>query len=254
MSNNQENISTGRAAMIDALLVQSKGTDIPVLLKAKEAAKKAVSEEASNINLAALQRVNKMLEAAQMTTEKNNDTILKDVQDVLLYIKNELGRKVAQNKVYTDMRKGLLKRDKSLGFNKVDVDRYATTLPMLETPAHVNRAVYDVQKRKDEADARIKEADARRKERLDLTEAGKLIPRDLVDQELAVRAVTFNASLKTNFEAKAIELIKSVNGDANLAHHFLRLVENIIDDCSNRYAEPMDIEVQFESDLDDQDA
>ncbi|MFI3270779.1 MAG: hypothetical protein R3Y11_01575 [Pseudomonadota bacterium] len=234
---------TNRAAMIDAMLEQSQGTDIPVLLKAKEAAKKAVSEDASNVNLAALQRATKMLEGAQRMTQ-NTETTLKDVQDVLLYLK-EQGRKIGQAKLYKDINRGLLRRDQSLGFKKNDVDKYATTLPMSETPAHVNRKVMSLQTRKDAADVRIKEAEARRKELLADTAEGKLIPRDLVDQELAARAVTFNAALKTQFEAQSLECIQSVGGDQQLAHHFLRLVESIIDDCSNRYAQPLEIEVQL---------
>lgn len=172
------------------------------------------------------------------------ETTLKDVQDVLLYLK-EQGRKIGQAKLYKDIGRGLLRRDQSLGFKKSDVDKYATTLAMSETPAHVNRKVMSLQTRKDAADVRIKEAEARRKELLADTAEGKLIPRDLVDQELAARAVTFNAALKTQFEAQSLECIQSVGGDQQLAHHFLRLVESIIDDCSNRYAQPLEIEVQL---------
>ncbi len=250
--NNQDNNGTGRAAMIDALLKQSKGTDIPVLIKAKEMAKKAVSEEPSNANLAALQRVSKMLEDAEMTTEVIQSN-LKGVKDVLLYIQNELGRKVKQAKLYQDIKKGLLRRDKAGGFNRREVDKYATTLPMVETPEHVTREVWDAQRRKDEADIRIKEADARRKELAVAVAEGKLIARDIVDQELAARAVAFNAALKTAMEARALEFIQAVGGEPKLAHHFLGIADSVVDDCCNRYAQPMEIEVTLDASLEDHD-
>ena len=43
MSENQTTAAGDRAALIESLLDQSRGTDIPVLLQAKEAAKKATS-------------------------------------------------------------------------------------------------------------------------------------------------------------------------------------------------------------------
>ncbi len=251
--NNQENHGTGRAAMIDSLLKQSKGTDIPVLIKAKEMAKKAVSEEPSNANLAALQRVSKMLENAEMTTEPEVQTNLKGVKDVLLYIQNDLGRKVKQAKLYQDIKKGLLRRDKLGGFSRREVDKYATTLPMVETPEHVTRELWDAQRRKDEADIRIKEADARRKELAVSVAEGKLIERDIVDQELAARAVTLNAALKTAMEARALEFIQAVGGEPKLAHHFLGIADSVVDDCCNRYAQPMEIEVTLDASLEDDD-
>ena len=51
MSENQTTAAGDRAALIESLLDQSRGTDIPVLLQAKEAAKKAVKDDPSNANL-----------------------------------------------------------------------------------------------------------------------------------------------------------------------------------------------------------
>ena len=45
---------------LDALLERSSGTDIPFLLKAKEEAKRRVKGDPSAVNLAALDRADKM--------------------------------------------------------------------------------------------------------------------------------------------------------------------------------------------------
>ena len=44
----------------------------------------------------------------------------------------------------------------------------------------------------------------------------------------------------------ALDLIDAVGGDPKQAHHFLRKVEAIIDNLSNRYAQPMEIEVNLD--------
>lgn len=247
MTDHLTNNGTDRAAKIEALLIQSRGTDIPVLLKAKEAAKKAVSEDPSNPNLAALQRATKMLETAQMTTENENTSSasLRDVSDVLFYLQ-EQGRKVGRAKLYKDINKGLLARSKDLTFARPAVDKYATTLPMSATPEHVSREVSALQRRKDEAEVRIREAEARKKELSADVAEGKYIARDVVEQELAARAVALNAGLKTDMEARSQELIAAVGGNPQQAHHFLRLVEEIVDGCSNRYAQPLELEVSFD--------
>ena len=75
MSENQTTAAGDRAALIESLLDQSRGTDIPVLLQAKEAAKKAVKDDPSNANLAALQRATRMLEDAQVGTTEKRETL-----------------------------------------------------------------------------------------------------------------------------------------------------------------------------------
>ena len=103
MSDREENAAGDRAAQIEAMLEQSKGTDILVLLKAKEAAKKAVKDDPSNANLAALQRANRMLEDAQMGTTEKRET-LKTATDVLEHLLKN-GRKINKSKLYQDIRK-----------------------------------------------------------------------------------------------------------------------------------------------------
>lgn len=244
MSDKEEIAAGDRAAQIEAMLEQSKGTDILVLLKAKEAAKKAVKDDPSNANLAALQRASKMLEDAQVGTTEKRET-LKTATDVLEHLLKN-GRKIKKSKLYQDIRKGILRRNADLTFSVSNVNKYGTTLPMAETPEMVAQEAEERVRRKDNADIRIKEAEARRKELAADVAEGKYIPRDMVEQELAARAVTLNSGLKSAFEASSLDLIDAVGGDPKQAHHFLRKVEAIIDNLSNRYAQPMEIEVNLD--------
>ena len=177
------------------------------------------------------------------TTEKRET--LKTATDVLEHLLKN-GRKIKKSKLYQDIRKGILRRNADLTFSVVNVNKYGTTLPMAETPEMVAQEAEERVRRKDNADIRIKEAEARRKELAADVAEGKYIPRDMVEQELAARAVTLNSGLKSAFEASALDLIDAVGGDPKQAHHFLRKVEAIIDNLSNRYAQPMEIEVNLD--------
>jgi hypothetical protein len=109
---------------LDAMLERSSSTDIPLLLKAKEEAKRIVKDDPTAANLAALDRATKMLRDAM---SQSGDGKFPDVKSVLAYLLAE-GRKVSQSQVYKDVKRGFLRREKDLGFTRRNVDMYASTL------------------------------------------------------------------------------------------------------------------------------
>ena len=157
------------------------------------------------------------------TTEKRET--LKTATDVLEHLLKN-GRKIKKSKLYQDIRKGILRRNADLSFSVGNVNKYGTTLPMAETPEMVAQ----------EAEERVRRKD----------NAGKYIPRDMVEQELAARAVTLNSGLKSAVEAQALDLIETVDGNPKQAHRFLAKMEAVIDGLSNKYAQPMEIEVNLD--------
>ena len=157
-------------------------------------------------------------------TEKRET--LKTATDVLEHLLKN-GRKIKKSKLYQDIRKGILRRNADLSFSVGNVNKYGTTLPMAETPEMVAQEAEERVRRKDNADIRIKEAEARRK-------------------ELAARAVTLNSGLKSAVEAQALDLIETVDGNPKQAHRFLAKMEAVIDGLSNKYAQPMEIEVNLD--------
>ena len=162
------------------------------------------------------------------TTEKRET--LKTATDVLEHLLKN-GRKIKKSKLYQDIRKGILRRNADLSFSVGNVNKYGTTLPMAETPEMVAQEAEERVRRKDNADIRIKEAEARRKELAADVAEGKYIPRDMVEQELAARAVTLNSGLKSAVEAQALDLIETVDGNPKQAHRFLAKMEAVIDDA-----------------------
>lgn len=228
-----------RAAKIDALFSQSKGTDIPVLLKAKESAKKAVSESPTRDNLAALERASKLLESAMQATKNIQST-----KEALTYIE-ENGRKVGKTKLYEDINIGRLKKQADGTFKQRDIDRYMVSLPMMGTSDAVAERAADRQKRKEEQEIRRIKAIADKEEFNLAVQKGKYIPKEQVHLELAARAMTLSAGLKTAFEAQGLETIYLVEGNPKKILTLVERLENILDEALNEYSREMEFTVQF---------
>lgn len=224
-----------------ALLEQSRSTDLPTLLQAKEQAKQLVRRDPSAAHIEALRRITTMLDELQATTAPAaQGRILKTVGEVLSYLHND-GRQCRKSKLYDDVKKGLLrKQDRS--FLVTDVERYAASLPRTTTPDGRVAAAEDRQKRAEEADIRIKEARAAREEKRNAILDGQYVLRETVDQEHAARAVILNMGLKSRIEGAALDLVAAVGGDAKRSQVLVRELEALIDAASNEYAQPLEIE------------
>lgn len=241
-----ENNSADERAALEKLLEQSKGSDIPVLLQAKEKAKRLVQQDLSQANLAALRSATDMLAKAEsiMPSDKEGARFFKNVGEVLRYLQEESYRQIEKSKLYTDIRNGLLRKEKR-NFRQKDVDRYAGSLPLSTTPDGRVRDAEDRQRRKEEAEVRIKEAQAIREETKNTIIEGQYIAREQIYQELAARAVTLNMGVKSSLRASALDLVLVVTGDQRKTDLLVRQLEGIIDGACNEYSR----EISFEIDL-----
>lgn len=230
---------------MEKLLEQSSSTDIQVLLAAKENAKRALLDDPSQANLAALERASRMVESA-MQSKMN----LKDWRAVLAYV-DENGRKLGKTKMFEDIKKGRLKKQPDGTFRQRDVDRYMASLPLAGTPDTVAAKAADRQRRKEEADIRRAEAAAKREEFDLAVKIGKFVPREQVHLELAARAVTLAAGLKTSFEARNLDLVAAVDGNPKKSAALLELLEASLDEAMNEYSREMEFQVTFENGEDD---
>lgn len=224
---------------MEKLLEQSSNTDVQVLLAAKENAKRALLDDPSQANLAALERASRMVESAMQSK-----MVLKDWRAVLAYV-DENGRKLGKTKLFEDIKKGRLKRQPDSTFRMRDVDRYMASLPLSGTPDIVAEKAADRQRRKEEADIRRAEAAAKREEFDLAVKMGKFVAREQVHLELAARAVTLAAGLKTAFEARNLDLVAAVDGNPKKSAALLELLEASLDEAMNEYSREMEFQVTF---------
>jgi hypothetical protein len=252
LANDTVTLTTGsdERAALESLLAKSAGTDIPVLLQAKEVAKRLVKSDPSSANLSALQRATTMLENAMSNSEGSE--IFKSVGEVLNYLQ-ESGRQIEKSKLYEDIRQGKIKKtDKK--FKKRDVDRYAAGLPLSTTPDGRVKDAEDRQRRKDEAEIRIKESTAKREEIKTAVMEGKYVLREQVDQELAARAMALHSGLKSQFEAVALDLVTKVGGEPQKSRALVAALEDILDGACNEFARSIEFEVMIGEDEDEPDS
>ena len=220
-------------------LEKSSSTDLQVLVAAKERAKAAVLRESSQANLAALDRASRMLDAAMQEQDK-----LADYKAVLEYV-SENGRKLAKTKLYEDVRKGRLKKQPDGSFKPRDVDKYLVSLPLAGTPEGLTEKVADRQRRKEEADIRKAEAQARREEFNLATLQGKYLPREQIASELAVRAVALRDGLKNAMESSAGDIVELVGGDPKQTSALIEFMGRLFDRTMGDYARPLDITLEI---------
>ncbi|MDR0477676.1 MAG: hypothetical protein LBH14_07060 [Desulfobulbaceae bacterium] len=239
----EKNNNAEQRAALEHLLEKSRGTDIPVLLQAKETAKRFVREDPSSANVAALSRVTAMLEKAEKAmNETESPEVLKTTGAVLRYLQEEAGRQIQKTKLYDDIKRGLLRKE-NRAFRRVDVERYAASLPKSTTPDGRVAAAEERLRRAEEADIRIKEARAVREEKKNAILDGQYVPRADVDQELAARAVTLNTGIKSMVEAQALDIVVKVGGEAKQAMTLVRELETLIDAACSEYARRLEFEV-----------
>lgn len=233
------------ATQLDALLEQSERTDIPLLLKAKEDAKKKVKDDPSPANLAALSRSKKMLDEA-MSNQGGNKTFPK-VESVLEYLQ-AAGRKISQSQLYKDIKRGYLRRQPDRSFKQRDVDNYAATLAIISMPEAKTDGVIDVAEKKLE-----EEYLKTREQRISIAfdrqiKAGKYIKREEVALELASRAAALALNLRSVFRLNVADYIRMVGGDISKAEQLAQEFETNLDTALTEYSKPMEFRTEFIAD------
>lgn len=226
---------------LDSILAQSSSTDVPVLLKAKEEAKRQVNADPSSANLAALDRVQRMLRDAMTQNITENFT---KMSDVLEYLQAQ-GRKISQSQLYKDVTKGYLKRQKDASFKKSDVERYAQTLKALALPEKEANELSDLARQ--ESEERLAKM---REQRLSIAfdrgvKQGKFIKREDVTLELASRASVLSVGLRSAFRLHAPDLVDLVGGSANKTHILLEHFEKNLDAALHEYSQPIEFKVEY---------
>jgi len=222
---------------LDSLLERSSGTDVPLLLKAKEDAKRRVKDDPSATNLAALNRATQMLREAM--SNQNGNQKFEGVKDVLAYLQSQ-GRKVSQSQVYKDLKRGYLRRRPDGSFSQRDVDLYASTLKVYALPEKEGDAMSELARQ--ELEEKVAKT---REQRLAISferkvKEGKYILREEVALELAGRAAALGVGLRSVFRLHAQDYIRMVGGDVGKAEDLADEFDKNLDAALTVFSRPMD--------------
>lgn len=231
---------------IDTMLERSAGTDVPLLLKAKEDAKRRVRDDPSSANLAALDRATSMLKGAMQEQEQNQEDgrTFAAVKDVLRYLRDS-GRKISQSQLYKDVGAGFVRRQKDGTFRRRDIDAYATTLKMVALPERHMDDMEDLARQ--EMAEKIAKTKAQRATILfDLeVKRGKYVLREDVALELASRASTLDVGLRSVLRLFVPDYIRLVGGDVSKADALAAEIDKNIDAALTEYSRPMEFRTEY---------
>lgn len=237
---------SGVSKQIEEALAKSAAFDIPSLFNAKEKARKAMNADPSTANISAFDKASRLLEAAKAANgaESAEPVSIPDYKGVLEYVA-EAGRKLAKSKLYDDVRRGRLKKQSDGSYRIRDVDRYILSLPLSGTPDGLTEKVADRQRRKEEADIRKAEAQAKREEFNLAVAQGRYLPREQIAMELAVRAVALRDALKNAVESSASDIFDLVSGDTSRIDVFIEFMGRMFDRTMGDYSRPLDITLEI---------
>lgn len=226
----------------ESLLEKSASTDIVLLLRAKEEAKRRVKDDPSHANLAAFEKASRLLDEASGKAGGNKS--FPDVRAILSYLQ-AAGRKVSQSQIYKDLKRGHLRRQPDKSFRQRDVDAYAQTLAIVSMPEAKTDGVIDL------AEEKLKEEVGKlREQRQSIAfdreiKAGKFIRREEVALELASRAAALSLSLRSVFRLNVADWMRLAGGDAEKAEWLAQEYENSLDLALNEFSKPMEFSAEF---------
>jgi hypothetical protein len=221
---------------------QSEDTDLQLLLTTKEEAKRKLIEDPTNASaMTAFEKASRALKE-RMADPQANEPAFKNRAAVLRHL-NEQGFKIGRQKLYNDVKAGLLRMRPDGTVPESAVTAYINS-PMAklsrpeaigdpEETERLNKVTWEIKQAELE---RIKE-DTVGKRRKNLEDAGRLIPRDDLEREVIARALALKAFFAQQFRAKVQELIRSVSGRPAQSENLLLILERISDEAFGRFAD-----------------
>lgn len=194
-----------------------------------------------------------LAELTEKITEKT--TSAPEFQDsknaaVVLRYLHANGWKVEKTQFYQHVKQGKLARNDKGLFTSRSVLRYAKAwVPRSETGKKVGEEQDDLNRVKlQEEIKRIRVQQERDNFKFDI-ERGRYLPRADVEQELAGRAVALDAGYNHMVYSRVQEFISIVGGDPSKASLLIESLLAARDDWFNKYAAPMDFEVELAANM-----
>jgi len=256
MSEEKQKTDAEQRAALEQLLERSRGTDIPVLLQAKETAKRFVREDPSSANVAALSRITAMLEKAEkIMNETETPDVLKDTDDIFAtrldawqYLQDS-GWQIGRSRFYEHCKEGRLPR-KDGRYLRADVDRYAKNhCRLAETGEKVNDSLSRLAEEKAETGLSREKVRLQQEEMELAVKRGEYVPREEVEQMIIGRAVAMLAHLRAMARMSASDWIALVGGDQKRQRLLIDAVSDGIEEHVAVFAKDIEFEVVFEKNV-----
>jgi hypothetical protein len=149
----------------------------------------------------------------QPSKNQESNKTLKNLSEVAKYVKAK-GYKIEKRMVYNHQSAGKIRPNKAGEYPIADVDKYAAVhLKLADGTPSGGKLLDRAQKEKADAETREKLARARHWELRTGALEGKLVPRELFENELAGRAAIVRTDGENFFRSQAAAIVNIVNGD-----------------------------------------
>jgi hypothetical protein len=170
--------------------------------------------------------------------KENKNPVFANARQIYLYLKDQ-GYQVAQQTVYNHIEKGLLQPKRGGGFSQRTVDSYALShltkvSPDIEddcnfAPSPDFEDLQGAGERKQKNHADYLEYQAKLKQLQYKRESGQVIPKDMVEREMAARAQAFRFGLESFGHDVAPDLAGIFGGEQAVAEKMLRELDISLD-------------------------
>lgn len=207
------------------------------LKQAYDAALELARRKPSRANMKAFRRAEKALEEHRISQDETAAGF-RNVPEVVDYL-DAAGWKISKTSCYDHVKERKLLPESTGRFAVSSVLEYARVHLQKKdgTPGALDARSLQEQKLQEEVE-RIR-IDRQQRELKYRESIGELIRKSDVEGELAKRTGYLKSDLKNVFRAGAVEIIKSVKGDLQLAPELIAYGVRLVDEIMDRYARPL---------------
>lgn len=187
----------------------------------------------------------------QLTARSDLDRPFPSIAEVLAYLDAE-GWKVTRASLYRHQKEGKFLPQRDGSFARRDVDRYARVhLKQQSTGKKVSEKMDELQRQKIVKELAALDLELKRKQLAYDKDTERLIPRELVELELAGRAAVLDAGLKHWVQSRSAEWIRTAGGDTARIGELINLMNRELDEHLNGYAAAIEYRVVIEAEEDE---
>lgn len=167
----------------------------------------------------------------------------KSLLAVVQYLEKK-GYKIKKSSVYNHQAAGKIRPNKEGHYSLADVEKYAQTHLRLADGSPSGKQVLDAY-HKEQADAALRERNARARhwELKAGAMEGKLVPREMLESELAARAAIFRADGENFFRGQAPAIVNVVSGDETKVPDLVAFCLDALEEWLARYLQKEEFKV-----------